>query len=124
MASQLFGCHIMNDESVVFGVAQKSPAKARIAYWLCGLGIAVCWPLSVLIGASLGKIIPDIRVIGLDAVFPAILLALTISALRRRQTLRRALTGMLISMAAVPWVPTGLPVLFSLLGLAIWRKNK
>ncbi|WP_369788848.1 AzlC family ABC transporter permease [Rouxiella sp. WC2420] len=123
-ASQLFGCHIMNDESVVFGISQKSPAKARIAYWLCGLGIAVCWPVSVLIGGSLGKFIPDINVIGLDAVFPAIIMALTVSALRQRQTLRRALSGMLISLAAVPWLPTGLPVLFSLLGLAAWRRNK
>lgn len=121
---QLLGCHIMNDESVVFGISQNNPVKARIAYWLCGLGIAVCWPLGALIGGGLGKVIPDIKVIGLDAVFPAILLALTVSALRQRQTLRRALTGMLVSLAAVPLVPTGLPVLFSLLGLAVWRKHK
>lgn len=121
---QLLGCHIMNDESVVFGVSQKSPAKRRAAYWLCGMGIVVCWPLGVLIGGSVGKVIPDIKAIGLDAVFPAILVALTASALRHRQTLRRALTGMLLSLAAVPLVPAGLPVLFSLLGLAAWRKHK
>ncbi|MEG3134697.1 AzlC family ABC transporter permease [Rouxiella sp. T17] len=120
----LLGCHIMNDESVVFGVSQKTPREARAAYWFCGLGIAICWPLGVLLGGSLGKIIPDIKVIGLDAVFPAILIALIVSALRHRQTMRRAFTGMLLSMAAVPWVPAGMPVLFSLLGLAVWRKHK
>lgn len=121
---RLLGCHIMNDESVVFGVSQKSPAKRRAAYWLCGLGIVVCWPLGVLIGGSLGKIIPDIKVIGLDAVFPAILVALTASALKHRQTLRRALSGMVLSLVAVPLVPAGLPVLFSLFSLAVWRKHK
>lgn len=120
----LLGCHIMNDESVVFGVSQKKPPQSRAAYWLCGIGIAVFWPLGVLLGGTLGKIIPDIKVIGLDAVFPAILVALIASALRKRQTLKRAVTGMLLSMAAVPWVPAGMPVLFSLLGLAIWRKHK
>ncbi len=123
-ATQLLGCHIMNDESVVFGVSQNGHAQSRAAYWLCGLGIALCWPLGVLIGGTLGKIIPDIKVIGLDAVFPAILLALTVSALKKHQTRRRALTGMAISLAAVPLVATGLPVLFSLLGLAAWRKHK
>jgi len=124
LAYRLLGCHIMNDESVVFGVSQKSPAKSRAAYWLCGLGIVVCWPLGVLIGGTLGTMIPDIKVIGLDAVFPAILVALTASALKHRQTLRRALTGMALSLAAVPLVPAGLPVLFSLFGLALWRQHK
>ena len=35
------GCHIMNDESVVFGISQPSHEKRKMAYWLCGLGIAL-----------------------------------------------------------------------------------
>ena len=30
----LLGCHIMNDESVVFGLSQSSPAQRKAAYWL------------------------------------------------------------------------------------------
>lgn len=45
------GCHIMNDESVVVGISQENLVQRRAAYWACGLGIAFCWPVSVLAGA-------------------------------------------------------------------------
>ena len=46
-AASFLGCHIMNDESVVFGLSQKTPEQRRAAYWLCGLGVALIWPLGV-----------------------------------------------------------------------------
>lgn len=117
------GCHLMNDESVVFGVSQNSHRQRKAAFWLCGLGIALCWPLGVIIGGSVGKFIPDTQAIGLDAVFPAILVALILPALNNAKTLLSAFSGALIALAAVPFVPVGMPVLFSLLGLII-RRNK
>lgn len=120
----LLGCHIMNDESVVFGISQPTREKRIAAYWLCGLGIALIWPLSVVGGALIGQFIPDIKAIGLDAVFPAILIALIFPALRQRRTRLPAGGGALLSLLAVPFVPTGLPVLFSLLGLLAWRDRK
>ena len=118
------GCHIMNDESVVFGVSQSSLPERKAAYWLCGIGITICWPLGVLLGTSVGTLIPDPHVIGLDAVFPAILLALIFSALKKIKTLMSAASGTLISLITVPFVPVGLPVLFSLLGLLVRRRDK
>ncbi len=47
-AASFLGCHIMNDESVVFGLSQKTPEQRRAAYWLCGLGVALIWPLGAL----------------------------------------------------------------------------
>ncbi|MEM6158988.1 AzlC family ABC transporter permease [Erwinia sp. P6884] len=123
-AASLAGCHIMNDESVVFGLSQPTPAARIAAYWLCGIGIALSWPLSVMLGASLGKLIPDIRAIGLDAVFPAILMALTFPALRLRRTRLPALAGSLLALIAVPFVPAGLPVLVALCGLLIWKHKR
>lgn len=123
-ALSLLGCHIMNDESVVFGLSQPTHEKRKTAYWLCGAGIAIFWPVSVIAGAFLGQFIPDIKTIGLDAVFPAILLALVFSALRNRRTRIPASAGALISVIAVPFVPAGMPVLFSLLGLLAWRNKK
>lgn len=122
-AQSYLGCHIMNDESVMFGVSQPSHKQRKAAYWLCGIGIALCWPLGVLIGGSIGQIIPDPKIIGLDAVFPAILLALILPALNNVKTLISACSGALISLAAVPFVAVGMPVLFSLLGLLIRRKK-
>lgn len=121
-AAGLLGCHIMNDESVVFGLSQKTPEQRKAAYWLCGLGVMVLWPLGVLIGSGIGQLLPAPETIGLDAVFPAILLALVLPALKKKTTLIRASSGAALSLAAVPFAPVGLPVLLSLLGLLTRKK--
>ena len=121
-AASLLGCHIMNDESVVFGLSQKTPEQRKAAYWLCGLGVALIWPLGTLLGAGVGKLLPAPETIGLDAVFPAILLALVVPAFKKRTTLIRACSGAVISLAAVPFAPVGLPVLLSLFGLLARKK--
>ncbi|AYA41863.1 AzlC family ABC transporter permease [Xenorhabdus nematophila] len=116
------GCHIMNDESVVFGMSQQTPEQRKAAYWLCGIGVVIFWPLGVIIGCMLGKLLPAPETIGLDAVFPAILLALVIPSFKNRTTLTRASSGAVLSLAAIPFTPVGLPVLMSLLGLLTRRK--
>ena len=121
-AASFLGCHIMNDESVVFGLSQKTPEQRRAAYWLCGLGVALIWPLGALLGAGVGKLLPAPETIGLDAVFPAILLALVVPAFKNRTTLIRACSGAALSLAAVPFAPVGLPVLLSLFGLLTRKK--
>lgn len=118
------GCHIMNDESVVFGISQRKQVERRAAYWLCGLGIAFCWPLSVMLGTMVGRWIPDTDAIGLDAVFPAILIALIFPALQQRRVRIPAVTGATIALVTLPWVPVGMPVLLSLSGLLAWRDRK
>lgn len=121
-ALSFIGCHIMNDESVVFGLSQPTPAQRKAAYWLCGAGVALIWPLGTLTGAAVGKLLPAPETIGLDAVFPSILLALVIPAFKNRTTLIRAASGAALALAAVPFVPTGLPVLLSLFGLLSRKK--
>ncbi|EGH5015108.1 branched-chain amino acid ABC transporter permease [Salmonella enterica] len=121
-AASFFGCHIMNDESVVFGLSQKTPEQRKAAYWLCGLGVAILWPTGTLLGTLVGKLLPAPETIGLDAVFPAILLALVIPAFKNRTTLIRGCSGAALSLAAVPFVAAGLPVLLSLLGLLARKK--
>jgi len=34
---QFFACHIMNDESVMFGLSQKNTHSKKWVYWMCGL---------------------------------------------------------------------------------------
>lgn len=121
-AVAVLGSHIMNDESVVFGLAQATHEQRKAAFWLCGLGVALVWPLGALIGSAIGTLLPSPEAIGLDAVFPAILLALVIPALKNRTTLIRATSGAAISLAAVPFAPVGLPVLLSLLGVVMRKK--
>jgi 4-azaleucine resistance transporter AzlC len=120
-ALSFIGCHIMNDERGLWLVAAH-PAQRKAAYWLCGAGVALIWPLGTLTGAAVGKLLPAPETIGLDAVFPAILLALVIPAFKNRTTLIRAVSGAALALAAVPFAPTGLPVLLSLFGLLSRKK--
>lgn len=120
--TSLLGCHIMNDESVVFGLAQSTPEKRQAAYWLCGLGVAFIWPVGTLLGTVVGSLVPSPEMIGLDAVFPAILLALVIPAFKNRTTRIRASAGAVISLAVTPFAPVGLPVLLSMFGLLVRKK--
>ncbi|MFD7919268.1 AzlC family ABC transporter permease [Streptomyces sp. NPDC059740] len=113
--------HCTNDESVVFALSQRDPARRRAAFWACGLGVLLTWPPGVLLGALIGDAVGDTRAFGLDAVFPAILTALILPSLRERTTRRAALTGAAVALAATPFLPTGLPVLLSLAGLVCAR---
>ena len=114
---RLLGTHVMNDESVVFALAQPDLERKRAAYWACGLGVLICWPAGAVLGALIGGVIGNTNAFGLDAMFPAVLLALIVPALRDRVTLRAALAGAVIALAAAPFLPAGLPVLLALAGV-------
>jgi 4-azaleucine resistance transporter AzlC len=114
---RLLGSHVMNDESVVFALAQEDLPRKRAAYWACGLGVLVCWPAGAVLGALLGGVIGNTDAFGLDAMFPAVILALIVPALRDRATARAALAGAAIALAAAPFLPAGLPVLLALAGV-------
>ncbi len=121
---RLLGTHLMNDETVVFALAQEDPSRKRAAYWACGLGIQVCWPLGALTGGLIGTVIDDIDALGLDAMFPAILLALIVPAFRDRDKRRSGLAGAAVALATTPFLPTGLPVLIGLTGLSLSTVEK
>ncbi|MER0240485.1 AzlC family ABC transporter permease [Streptomyces sp. HSW2009] len=106
--------HLMNDESVVLALAQPDVPRQRSAYWVCGVGMLICWPAGALLGALAGNVIHDTDALGLDAMFPAVILALMLPALRERKMRRAALAGAAVALAATPFLPSGLPVLLAL----------
>ena len=114
----------MNDESVVFALAQEDLPRKRAAYWACGLGVLLCWPAGAVLGALIGSVIGNTSALGLDAMFPAVILALIVPALRDRVTLRAALAGAIIALAATPFLPPGLPVLLALAGVACTLRKR
>src|SRR5580693_1062824 len=114
---RLLGSHVMNDESVVFALAQEDLPRKRAAYWACGLGVLLCWPAGAVLGALIGSVITDTGAFGLDAMFPAVILALIVPALRERRLRRAAVTGAVIALAATPFLPPGLPELLALAAL-------
>lgn len=118
------GSHLMTDENVAFALGQEDAHRRKVAYWLCGAGVFGCWNLGVVIGAIAGSAIADPAVLGLDAAFPAVLIALVLPALRDRPTRNAALAGAAIALLATPFLPAGLPVLLALAGLLAYRTRE
>jgi predicted branched-subunit amino acid permease len=85
----------------------------------------VTWNAAVLLGVGLGSAIRNTSAFGLDATFPAVMLALALPTLTSRPTRIAAGTGALIAVALTPVLPAGLPLLAALGGLATrWRGRR
>ncbi len=115
--TRALGSHLMSDETVAFAMAQDEVPRRRAAYWACGLGIFVFWNTGVLAGAYAGTAISDTDAFGLDAAFPAVLLALVLPSLRDKAARLPVLIGVLVALVATPFLPAGLPVLLALAGV-------
>lgn len=116
---RLAGAHLVTDETVAMALAQPDGARRRATFWACGLALFVTWNLGVAVGALTGARIGDTRALGLDAAFPAVLVALVMPALRDPGTRRAALLGAVVAVGASLVLPAGVPVLLALVGLAV-----
>ncbi|UXY36387.1 AzlC family ABC transporter permease [Streptomyces albidocamelliae] len=122
-ATRLLGAHLVTDETVAFALAQSDPVRRRRAFWISGLGLFAVWNVGVLAGATAGSALGDTARYGLDAAFPAVLVALVLPALRADTAVRRcALLGAAVALAVTPAVPAGVPVLLALGGLVLHRR--
>src|SRR5437660_1219714 len=70
-------------------------------------------------GGLIGSAVHDTTAFGLDAMFPAVILALIVKDLRDARTLRAALAGAAVALVATPFLPAGLPVLLALTALLL-----
>jgi 4-azaleucine resistance transporter AzlC len=119
---RLAGVHLMVDESVAFSLAQADPRRREAAYWLTGASLFVAWNTGTVLGILLGAAVGDPMRYGLDAAFPAALIALLLPRLREPIGLRVGLLGAAVAVAATFVLPPGLPVLLALVALvAAWR---
>jgi predicted branched-subunit amino acid permease len=122
---RLLGAQIITDESVAFALRQTDPARRRAAFWTCGLSLFGAWNVAVLLGVLAGSVVRNTNAFGLDATFPAVLIALSLPALAEFRTRVSAGTGAVIAVALTPVLPAGLPVLAALAGLATgWRPRR
>ncbi|MFF4020086.1 AzlC family ABC transporter permease [Streptomyces sp. NPDC001843] len=120
--TRLVGAHLVTDETVAFALAQQDPDRRRAAFWISGLGLFAVWNAGVLAGAFAGSALGDTARYGLDAAFPAVLVALVLPTLRTDRAVRRsALLGAALALAVTPAVPAGVPVLVALCGLVLHR---
>jgi 4-azaleucine resistance transporter AzlC len=117
--TRLPGAHLITDESVAFALRQHERERRRASFWTCGVALFLCWNAAVAAGVLAGTAVHDTAAFGLDAVFPAVLLALVLPALADRGTRNAALLGAVVAVAATPFLPAGLPVLLALAGLML-----
>jgi 4-azaleucine resistance transporter AzlC len=113
---RLIGAHLMVDESVAFAMARSRADDRRRAYWLTGITLFISWNVGTVLGGLLGSL-GDPNSWGLDAAFPAGLLALLLPSLRDPRTRAVATLGAVIAVVTTPLLPAGLPVLLALAGL-------
>jgi predicted branched-subunit amino acid permease len=107
------------DPSVALAMAQPEPARVRAVYWRVSAWLFFSWILGSVVGVVLGNVIGDPRTWGLDAVFPASLLAILAGALRRVDGAVSAVAGTVVALALVPVTPGGVPIVVAAVGAVV-----
>jgi 4-azaleucine resistance transporter AzlC len=89
-----------------------------------GLLLYPCWVGSTALGVLGAGVLGNPARLGLDAVFPALFLALLLPQLRGRRALAAAVAAAAIALALVPVVPPGIPIVAaSVVCLVGWRRR-
>ena len=114
---QVIFSHVLTDEVAAFTLAETDPVRRRRVYLIIGATLFTAWNIGTALGVLLGGATGDSNALGLDAAFPAALLALIMPSLRDRTTRTVALTGAAVAVLLTPVLPAGLPVLCALAGL-------
>jgi 4-azaleucine resistance transporter AzlC len=114
---RIIGSHVLTDEVAAFTLAEPDPARKRRTYRLIGATLFTSWNIGTALGVLLGGAVGNPDALGMDAAFPAALIALIMPSLRDRTTRTVALTGAAVAVLLTPVLPAGLPVLCALVGL-------
>jgi 4-azaleucine resistance transporter AzlC len=111
VAKRALLAHGVIDESSAMAHAQREPAAKRRAFDLTAVLLFCGWNLGTAAGAIAGSGLGDPRDLGLDAMFPAVFLALLAPQLRDADSRRAAVAGGLVALALVSFVPAGVPII-------------
>jgi 4-azaleucine resistance transporter AzlC len=77
--------HLVTDETYALTQARFARHPARPAYFVgCGVTVYLAFYVGAVVGALLGRQVPDPRRFGLDFVFPAVFVAILAQAVRAR----------------------------------------
>ena len=116
LASRLLGAQWVIDETTALVSVETDPAKKRTAFWISGVILYASWNIGTLLGALVGSSITPSD-FGLDAAFPVMFIAMLAPHLRTTNGKRAALFGAITAVALAPFMPIGLPILVSALGM-------
>ena len=116
LASRLLGAQWVIDETTAIVSAETDPTTRRTAFWISGAILYASWNIGTLLGALLGSSINPSD-FGLDAAFPVMFTAMIAPHLRTSSGRKAALFGAVAAVALAPFMPIGLPILVSALGM-------
>jgi 4-azaleucine resistance transporter AzlC len=105
------------DES--WAVAQRDGRVDRDRLIGAGAVLMLFWVLGTIGGVVGGSALGDPEDYGLDAMFPALFLALMVGQLTSRRARVAALAGGLIALALTPIAPPGVPIVVAALGAVL-----
>jgi predicted branched-subunit amino acid permease len=89
-----------------------------------GLALMVAWCGGTILGVVSGGALGDPEQYGLDAMFPALFLALLVGLVKDGRTLRAALAGAAIALVLLPFAPAGLPVIAAVAGVLVAARSR
>ena len=116
LAFRLLGAQWVIDETTAIVSAETDPTTRRTAFWISGAILYASWNIGTLLGALVGSSINPSD-FGLDAAFPVMFTAMIAPHLRTSSGRKAALFGAVAAVALAPFMPIGLPILVSALGM-------
>ena len=105
-----------NTDSFIVAVSQRDGRVQRGLLLGAGVTLMVAWMSGTVAGVLGGSALGDPADYGLDAMFPALFLALLVGQLDGPRARAAALFGGVIALALTPLVPPGLPIVAAALG--------
>lgn len=116
---KLVMAHLTIDESAATASGQRNPDEQRRGFWAAGIGVFVLWNLFTLVGALVGNAMGDPARWGLDGAAVAAFLGLLWPRIRSREPAAIAVVCAMVTLTAVPFVPSGVPILIAAVVAAV-----
>ncbi len=107
------------DPNVAIAIQQPTASGVEREFWRTTAAMMLGWFSGITVGTVVGNVVGDTAQLGLDAVFPAALLAIIGNLLRTRDGFVAGLAGGLICLGLLPFVPAGLPIILSVFGAVL-----
>lgn len=115
LRSRLLAAHLLIDPSLALAHATTPERRTRL-FWIASWMIYVLWAVWTAIGVSIGTLIPDPRLLGLDAALPAVFVALLAPLWRDAASRRAAIGGASLSGATLVLASPTLAIPVGILG--------
>ncbi|MFM8871670.1 MAG: AzlC family ABC transporter permease [Actinomycetota bacterium] len=118
LAKRMLAAQFVIDETTAMTSAAPDQRSKDWAFWSCAVMLFTCWNIGTLIGALAGSSI-DPKTFGLDAAFPVVFVAMVAPHLTTHSGWRAAAIGATVTIALTPFLPIGLPILLSAVGVFV-----